>query len=81
VFGRAHLPGPTRKALTIPIEAVRSQGQVRSVFVADDGIARLRLVRMRDTEVQAGLVAGESVIVAPHPALVDGRRITVGAVR
>ena len=77
-FGRARFPGGTRTALAVPASAVMTQGQVSTVFVADQGVARLRLVRVRGTEVQAGLAAGELVIVAPPPGLADGRRITVG---
>lgn len=77
-FGRARFPGGTRTALTVPASAVVTQGQVSTVFVVDQGVARLRLVRVRGTEVQAGLAAGELVIVSPPPGLADGRRITVG---
>lgn len=77
-FGRARLPGASRAALVVPAEAIVRHGQVTSVFVADDGVARLRLVRVRGTEVLAGLKAGESVVVSPAPALTDGRRISGG---
>ncbi len=80
-FGRARFPGASRTALTVPASAVVQQGQVSAVFVAENGVARLRLVRVHGTEVQAGLTAGESVVVAPPPGLVDGRRITVGGAR
>ena len=80
-FGRARFPGASRTALTVPAGAVVQQGQVSAVFVAENGVARLRLVRVHGAEVQAGLTAGESVIVAPPPGLVDGRRITVGGAR
>jgi RND family efflux transporter MFP subunit len=80
-FGRARFADGTRDALTVPAEAVVQQGQVSAVFVADNGVARLRLVRVRGTEVQAGLSAGELVVVAPPPGLTDGRRITTGGAR
>jgi hypothetical protein len=54
------------------------RGQVASVFVLEQGIARLRLVNVRGTEVLAGLSEGDVVIVAPPPALTDGRRVKVG---
>jgi RND family efflux transporter MFP subunit len=76
-FGRARFPDGARTALTVPASAVITQGQVNSVFVADRGVARLRLVRMRGTEVLAGLAAGELVVVLPPPGLADGRRIAV----
>ena len=77
-YGRVRLPGATRTALTVPAEAIIRHGQVTSVFVVADGVARLRLVRIAGSEVQAGLAAGDVVIVAPPPGLVDGRRVTVG---
>lgn len=80
-FGRARFADRGRAALTVPAEAVVQQGQVSAVFVVDHGVARLRLVRMRGTEVQAGLAAGESVVVTPPAGLVDGRRISVGDIK
>lgn len=77
-YGRVRLPGAARSALTVPAEAIVRHGQVTSVFVVDDGVARLRLVRVAGTEVQAGLAAGDVVIVSPPPGLVDGRRVTMG---
>jgi hypothetical protein len=38
-------------------------------------------VRVAGTEVQAGLAAGDTVVVAPPPGLVDGRRVTTGGTR
>ncbi|MFN7977301.1 MAG: efflux RND transporter periplasmic adaptor subunit [Vicinamibacterales bacterium] len=77
-FGRARLPGDARRALVVPADAIVRHGQVTSVFVADGGHARLRLVRLQGDEVLAGLAAGDQVIVAPPPALVDGRAISGG---
>ncbi len=78
MFGRARLAGSTRQALTVPASAVVRQGQVTSVFVAEAGVARLRLVHVRGAEVLAGLSAGDTVIVSPPPGLADGRRVTTG---
>lgn len=80
-FGRARFAAAGHAALVVPADAVVQQGQVSAVFVADQGVARLRLVRLRGTEVQAGLTAGEAVIVAPPAGLADGRRISVGGSR
>jgi hypothetical protein len=46
-----------------------------SLFVVEKGIAHLRLVDARETEVLAGLSEGEVVVVAPPPTLADGRRV------
>jgi hypothetical protein len=48
------------------------------VFVAEQDIARVRLVNVNGSEVLAGLSEGDVVIVSPPPALSDGRRIKAG---
>lgn len=78
LFGRARFAGTTRQALTVPADAVVKRGQVTSVFVVDNGVARARLVDLRGNEVLAGLSERESVIVSPPPAVTDGRRVSVG---
>jgi multidrug efflux pump subunit AcrA (membrane-fusion protein) len=78
IFGRARFPGSVRQALTVSEHALVRQGQVTSVFVVADGVARLRLVHVRGAEVLAGLAAGETVVVAPPPGLADGRPVTTG---
>jgi RND family efflux transporter MFP subunit len=75
MFGRARFAGGSRQALTVPAGAVIRRGQVMSVFVADKGVARLRLVRLRGREVLAGLHPGERVVVDPPAGLLDGTPI------
>lgn len=77
-FARVRIPGRARRALTVPADAVVTQGQVTSVFVVEDHVARLRLVRLRDREVLAGLSDGDVVIVAAPPGLADGRAVAPG---
>jgi RND family efflux transporter MFP subunit len=82
MFGRAYLPGPTRSALWIPDGALVRRGQLTSVFVVDRDKAHLRLVnagrsRSAQTEVLAGLSAGEVVVIAPPPGLRDGAALAV----
>ncbi len=77
-FGRARFGAGTRKVLTVPASALVRRGQMTSVFVVEQGVAHLRFVNVSGTEVLAGLAEGEVVIVAPPPALVDGRRVTEG---
>ncbi len=80
-FVRVRFPGDARTALTVPSAAVVRQGQVTSVFVVTDGIARLRLVRLRGTEILAGLAEGDAVVVSPPPGLADGQRVVAGGRR
>lgn len=77
-FGRARFAGAPRRALTIPAESVVRRGQVSSVFVVDNGVARLRMVNVAGNEVLAGLAESETVIVDPPAGLVDGRRVSEG---
>jgi RND family efflux transporter MFP subunit len=77
-FGKAQFSGPRRQALTIPPAAVVHRGQITSVFVVEQGVARVRLVSLSDTEVLAGLTESEVVVLSPPPGLVDGRRVSAG---
>lgn len=77
-FGRARFSGAPRRALHVPAGALVRRGQVTSVFVVEHGIARVRLVSVSGTEVLAGLSDGDTVVVAPPPALTDGRAVTAG---
>lgn len=78
MFGRARFSTDPRRALTVPEGALVQRGQVTSVFVVEKGIARVRLVNVRGTEVLAGLSDGDVVILNPPPTLTDGRQVTVG---
>jgi hypothetical protein len=49
-----------------------------SVVAVEKGVARVRLVNVSGTEVLAGLSDGDVVIVAPPPAVTDGRRVSAG---
>jgi RND family efflux transporter MFP subunit len=77
-FGRARFSGQARRALTVPADALVHRGQMTSVFVVENGTARVRLVNVSGTEVLAGLSDGEVVIVAPPATVTDGRRVTAG---
>jgi membrane fusion protein (multidrug efflux system) len=82
MFGRADFAGGGRAALLIPQSAVVERGQVRSVYVVERDIARLRLVTLGEArgnrrEILSGLAAGEQLIVAPPPLLSDGGRVRI----
>ncbi len=70
LYGRAFLPGDEHDILTVPASAVVERGQLRSVFVVEDDIARRRLVTLGDSvdnrvAVFSGLEPGAKVIVDP----------------
>jgi RND family efflux transporter MFP subunit len=82
-FARVVFRGAPRRALLVPANAIRRHGQISSVFVVQEGAARLRLIQVGESspqgvEVLAGLDAGESVVTSPPPSLVDGARVTIG---
>ena len=77
MFGRACFALASRQVLTIPASAVTERGQLQSVFVAENGSARARLVtlgqRGKDVvEVLSGLADGEKVIAPVTADLRDG---------
>jgi multidrug efflux pump subunit AcrA (membrane-fusion protein) len=83
-FARVIFRGPPRRALLVPTDAIQRHGQVSSVYVVQDGIARLRLIQTgltsdAGTEVLAGLDAGESVVTSPASGVADGVRVAIGA--
>jgi multidrug efflux pump subunit AcrA (membrane-fusion protein) len=78
MFGRALFGAQPRRGLTVPAGALVHRGQITSVFVVEEGIARVRLVNASGTEVLAGLAEGDVVIVAAPATVTDGRRVTAG---
>ena len=79
-FARVRFRGASREALVVPATTIRRQGQLSTVFVVEDGVARLRLLQTgyegaEGVEVLAGLNRGEVIVNAPPPELTDGRRI------
>ena len=82
LFGRAAFQLGSRAVLAIPAGAVTERGQLQSVFVADGGAARTRLItlgeRVKDqVEVLSGLHAGERVIFPVPQGLSDADRVEV----
>lgn len=64
-------------ALTVPVTALFREKQGWAVFVAADGVARLRLVQVGQrsglrAQIEAGLEAGERVVVSPGDRVKDG---------
>jgi len=82
LFVRARFPFGQRQALLVPATAVQEQGQLRRVFVAENGQARARFVTVgssfgQKAEILSGIGAGEK-IVHPIPAgLTDGAKLEV----
>jgi membrane fusion protein, multidrug efflux system len=80
LFGRATFAHGSRKAIAVPENNVRSYGQLTSVYVVADGLARQRLVTLGarsgdQVEILSGLSEGDRLVVSPPPALRDGSRV------
>ncbi len=77
-FGKARFKGAPRRVLAIPRSAIVRRGQLTSVFVVENDVARVRLVNLSESEVLAGLSESEVVILSPPAGVTDGRRVSVG---
>jgi RND family efflux transporter MFP subunit len=83
-FARVVFNGAPRRALLVPSHAIQRYGQVSSVYVVQDGVARLRLIQVgaassAGVEVLAGLEAAESIVTSPLARLADGAAVAVAA--
>ncbi len=75
-FARVAIALDNASMLAVPIGAISTHGQMQRVFVVQDGIARLRLVRCGATygdvvEILSGLAVDDKVVVAGHQKLHD----------
>jgi multidrug efflux pump subunit AcrA (membrane-fusion protein) len=77
-FGKVRFAGAPRRVLTVPPAAIVRRGQLTSVFVVDNDVARVRLVNLSESEVLAGLTESDVVILSPPAGVTDGRRVSVG---
>jgi multidrug efflux pump subunit AcrA (membrane-fusion protein) len=68
--------------MLVPVPAVVAQGQLRKVFVNENGQARARFVTLGATagdrvEVLSGVAGGDRVVNPAPAGLADGARIEV----
>jgi multidrug efflux pump subunit AcrA (membrane-fusion protein) len=80
MFARVSFSGGTRRALSVPADAILQRGQLDAVFVVTDDKARYRVVEVGRqagdfVEVRAGLAAGERVVRSVPASLVDGATV------
>jgi membrane fusion protein (multidrug efflux system) len=69
-----------KRALLVPLEGVRGEGEAAKVFVVREGVAKLVSVRLgdrldREVEVLSGLSEGDEVVVYGGERLADGQSI------
>ncbi len=90
MFGRAWFTRGTRRALTVPREAIVVRGHLPGVYVVDAAqIARLRLVTLgpvipasgtsgERVEILSGVSEGERIVAAPGARELEGRKVEAG---
>jgi RND family efflux transporter MFP subunit len=81
-FGRVSVPVRERPAVLVADGAVVRRGQIESVFVIEEGVARLRLVKTGrrhngQVEIISGLSGGEKVASRDAHLLNDGAAVEV----
>jgi multidrug efflux pump subunit AcrA (membrane-fusion protein) len=79
-FGRAIFPAGERQALVVPDTALTRRGQLEGVYVVENDVALLRLVKTGKRygtrlEIISGLSPGTRIVPAPTPEISDGSRI------
>ncbi len=81
-FVRVSLVDKGAQTLLIPKMALHRNGQMEQVFVADQGVARMRLVRSGAgygdrVEILSGLRAGDRIVITTEAVLLDGQPLEV----
>jgi RND family efflux transporter MFP subunit len=81
-FVRVAVPVGQADSLAVPFDAVVVRGQMELVFVVNQGVAQLRLVKMGKrvgaaVEIVSGLAAGETIVVQGAATLRDGQPVQI----
>lgn len=81
-FARVALPGTRKDTLFVPTGAVQQFGQMDKIFVVQDNIAHLRLIKTgamvdQQVEILSGLEPGEKVVAALDDKIVDGQKVII----
>ena len=81
-FAKVEWPLASQSTLTVPVDAVRTQGQLQMVLVVENTFARTRMVTLGEIQdgryrVLSGLNAGETIVSKLTEAIVDGVPIEV----
>jgi multidrug efflux pump subunit AcrA (membrane-fusion protein) len=82
MFARALFLRGTRQALLVPGSALVRRGALEGIFIEEDGVARLRWVKVRPAgdglEILSGVVEGERYLASPPAGLADGTPVAAG---
>lgn len=85
MFGRAFFLQGEKQALMLPRDAIVSRGQLRGIYVVDEGnLLHWRVITLGkalgdQVEVLSGLNHGEVVAVSPGAQELDGKRVEASA--
>lgn len=82
MFGRLSVPVGQITSVWVPASAVVQRGQMEIVFVATQGRAQMRLVKVgkrtkAEVELLSGVDPGELVVVDGAPTVRDGQALTI----
>ena len=82
MFARVQFQKDSRPGLLITASVIVEHGQLRGVYVVDNGKVRLRWVRLgkvfgERVEVISGLSAGDQIVTSAVVGLLDGQRVEV----
>ncbi|MCW5963292.1 MAG: efflux RND transporter periplasmic adaptor subunit [Bryobacterales bacterium] len=82
IFGKAKVPAGSQEVLRVPATAVRDAGQLSSVFVVHEHVARSRMVKLGEArdgmrQVLSGISPGDLVLREPPSSLRDGDPVEV----
>jgi RND family efflux transporter MFP subunit len=86
MFGRAFFPRGERRALMVPVTALVNRGQLRGIYVVDDGgLVHWRVVTLgkplgNQVEVLSGLTDGDAVVLNPGSQELDGKKSGVAPI-
>jgi RND family efflux transporter MFP subunit len=80
LFGKAFFAAGDRQGLVVPESALIHRGQLEGVYIVENSVALLRLVRTgkqyeHAIEILAGLAPGARIVVAPTPEISDGVKV------
>jgi RND family efflux transporter MFP subunit len=84
LFGRARFVLASRQAIAVPESSIVANGQVRTVYVVDNGVARARMVSLGErnggmVEILSGVTNGDRVVRQRPAQLTDGAKVEVGS--
>jgi membrane fusion protein, multidrug efflux system len=86
MFGRAFFPRGEKRALMVPVTALVNRGQLRGIYVVDDGgLVHWRVVTLgkplgNQVEVLSGLTDGDAVVLNPGSQELDGKKSGVAPI-